>query len=92
MLKSLPRLPGNRYPINTEEIKEHHPNYLNTEMRTEGDIPMVNLSVMTTEAFSAIHHGVYTQDQHSLVEALLGEQLAGSGDPGIFSICEPAFG
>lgn len=92
MLKSFPRLPGNKYPVDTEEIKEIHPSYLNAEMRTEGDIPMVNLSVTTTEAFRAIRHWVYTQDKLSLVQALLGKQLAASMDPSVFSIYEPAFG
>ena len=92
MLKNFPRLPGNRYPVDTEEIQERHPNYLNAEMRTEGDVPMINISVTTTEAFSAIRHWVYTQDQRALVEALLGGPLAASMDPSIFSFYEPAFG
>lgn len=92
MLKRFPRLPANPYPVDTNEIEEPHPNYLDAEMRTEGDIPMVELSVTTTEAFSTIRHWVYTQEQHSLVKALLGEQLAASVDPGVFSINEPAFG
>jgi hypothetical protein len=92
MLKRFPRLPGNPYPADTEKIKERHPNYLNAEMRTEGDIPMVDIGVTTTKAFSTIRHWVYTQDQRSLLQALLGEQLAASMNSGVFSIYEPAFG
>lgn len=91
MLKNFPRLPGNPYPIDTEELGEHHPAYLNADMRTEGDMPMVDLSVTTTVAFSAIRHWVYTQDQRALVVAILGEQLATSVDPGVFAIYEPAY-
>lgn len=92
MLKSFPKLPVNRHPTDTEDIKHPHPGNLNAQMRTEGDIPMVDVSVTTTEAFSTIRHWVYTQDQHSLVVAILGEQLATSVDPGMFSIYEPAYG
>jgi len=92
MLRLFPRLPANRYPTETEEIRELHPNSMNAEMITEGDIPMVDIGVTTVDAFSTIRHWVYTQDQRSLVEALLGEQLAASLDPDVFAIYEPAFG
>jgi hypothetical protein len=61
-------------------------------LRTDGDIPMVDLAVTTTEAFATIRHWVYTQDQRALVRALLGEQLAASLVTCAFFIYEPAYG
>ena len=92
MFKNFPMLLGNPYLADTETIRVRHPYYLNAEMRTEGDIPMVDLTVTTTMAFSTVRHWVYTQDQRSLVEAILGEQLAASVDPEVFAIYEPAYG
>jgi hypothetical protein len=92
MLKGFPGFPVNPYPVDTNEIEERHPDYLNAEMRTDGDMTMVDLDVTTVEAFIAIRHWIYTQDQQSLVKALLGEELAASVDPEVFSIDEPAFG
>src|SRR5258706_5544482 len=91
MLKRFPKLLVNPYPVDTEEIRDPHPGNMYAEMRTDGDIPMVDISVTTIEAFCVIRHWVYTQDQHSLVEAILGEQLAASVDPSKFSIFEPVY-
>lgn len=92
MLKRFPGLPENKYPVDTGEILELHPVYLNADTCTDGDVPMVDLCVTTAEAFLAIRHWVYTQDQQCLLKVLLGEELAASVDPGVFSIDEPVFG
>ena len=92
VLKRFPRLRPNPYLNDTEELREPHPKYWNAEMRTDGDVPMVKLNVTTTAAFSTIRHWVYTQDQRALVKAILGDQLAASVNPGVFSIYEPAYG